>query len=56
VRSEEPESFSLPISDEMIEQLKFSSCLLHELALAMLEARLMDRRALGTCLRLVFCT
>jgi ATP-dependent Lhr-like helicase len=51
VRSQDREEFGLPISEEAIDQLKFSSCLPHEMALAMLESRLMDRRALDACLR-----
>jgi len=51
VRSQGREDFGLPISEEAIEQLKFSSCLPHEMAVAMLESRLMDQRALDACLR-----
>ena len=51
VRRQEREEFRLPISAEAIEQLKFSSCLPHQMAVAMLESRLMDRRGLETCLR-----
>ena len=51
VRRQSPDEFGLPVSEEMIEQLKFSSCLPHKLTVAMLESRLMDRRALDASLR-----
>ncbi|NLS95415.1 MAG: DEAD/DEAH box helicase [Planctomycetaceae bacterium] len=51
IRHHEPEGFTLPISPEMVQELKFSSCLPEELAVGMLEARLVDKRALGSCLQ-----
>ena len=51
VRCQKPEEFGLPISQEAIDQLKFSSCLPRKMADAMMECRLMDRRALDACLR-----
>ena len=49
VRGHEPGSFTRSISPEMIEELKFSSRLPEELAEGILEARLVDKRALGSC-------
>jgi len=51
VRSQDRKEFCAPVSEEAIEQLKFSSCLPHETAVEMLESRLMDRRALDACLK-----
>jgi len=51
IRHQQPEEFRLPISEEAIEQLKFSSCLPRDTAVEMLESRLMDRRALAACLQ-----
>lgn len=50
-RSQEPGSFRPPISDEMVEELKFSTCLPRELAAAMLESRLLDTEGLRRCLQ-----
>ena len=36
MRCQKPEEFGLPVSQDIIEQLKFSSCLPHEMAVAML--------------------
>ena len=50
VRSEDGEELTVPVSDEALEQLKFSSCLPLHLATRLLELRLTDREAVQSSL------
>jgi len=50
VQAREPEKLPIPVSDEAVEQLKFSACLPPDLATRLLELRLADRPALRSAL------